>query len=316
MSRDLPRVGLLVNPMARAQRVAPETPSRLEAAIANQGLFALSTGIEDLESIAHHFKDEGVEILAVSGGDGTTSYALTAFKRVYGDTPLPAIALLRGGTMNTVANGLSVPRGRPEALLKRLLGASKKGRNLHSRSVRTIRVNSQLGFITGVGIIPSFLRIYYGDGNPHRSPLTAFKLLAETVGSALVGGGLAARIAAAIACEVSVDGESWPLDSYLTIGAATVPEIGLGFTPFYRIQPGVDGFHIVGFHCTKFEFVKALHPIFWGRPPNQRLTREALASRATVRQVDGPTLYTIDGEVFESNELVIEQGPRVEIVWG
>jgi len=288
---------------------------RLKRMMEGRGSYAQSATVDDIEAIALEFKEREIDILALSGGDGTTSFTLTAFKKVYGDHPLPSIALLRGGTMNTVANGIGVRRGGPEGLLRRLLGAESSGRALKSKSVGTLRMNGQLGFITGVGVIPAFLREYYEAGDPYPTPMTAFKLLSRAVGGAFVGGALAKKVADPIACDVWVDGEAWPTASYLTIGAATVPQIGLGFTPFYRCDSARDRFHIVGFTCSKVGFVSALWPIFRGQPTDPGYTRETLTSQARIKQLNGPTLYTIDGEVLEADELVIELGPRVEIVW-
>ena len=60
-------------------------------------------------------------VLAINGGDGTNHVVITAFIRTYGDEPLPAIAFLRGGTMNTTANACGVAGGSPRNLLSRLL---------------------------------------------------------------------------------------------------------------------------------------------------------------------------------------------------
>ena len=315
MSGEAPSIGLLVNPVAKAQRSEPLMMRRLERLMDGRGVYAQSSSVDELETIAEQFKARNIDVLALSGGDGTTSFALTAFQSVYGDQPLPAIALLRGGTMNTVANGIGVRRGSPEQLLRSLLEASETRSALRSKSVGTLNMNGQLGFITGVGVIPAFLKEYYEAGDPYPTPVTAFKLLSRAAAGAFVGGRLAKKVADRIACDVWVDGERWPTSSYLTIGAATVPQIGLGFTPFYRCDAAVDRFQLVGFTCSKVSFVRALWPIFRGQPTDPDYTRETLTSTATIKQLNGPTLYTIDGEVLEAEELVIGLGPRVKVVW-
>src|SRR5262245_51132066 len=59
------------------------------------------------------------DVLGIVGGDGTVSAVLGAFDRP--ERPLPRLALLRGGTMNTVARGLGVPALDPTGLLRALL---------------------------------------------------------------------------------------------------------------------------------------------------------------------------------------------------
>ena len=310
------RVGLLVNPSAKSNRTSPSMTKRLATMMQGRGLYAESPSLNSIEGIAQDFKQQGIDILAIGGGDGTASYALTKFREVYDSSELPAIALLRAGTMNTVANGIGVRRGHPEQMLRRLLEAAESGKGLRSKTMATLDMNGQVGFITGTGVIPAFLKEYYDAGDSYPTPMTAFKLLSRAAAGALVGSSLSKKIADPIPFEVSVDGQSWPTTAYLTIGAATVPQIGLGFTPFYRSGEDSERFHVVGFTCSKVGFVRALWPIFQGKPTNPAYTHESLASQAVIRQLNGPTLYTVDGEVLSAEELVIGRGPTVDVVWG
>ena len=72
------------------------------------------------------------------GGDGSASVTLSAFARVYAPATLPPVALLRGGTMNTVANGCGVSRGSPDSLLSSLASRVHAGVALHSSARSTI----------------------------------------------------------------------------------------------------------------------------------------------------------------------------------
>jgi len=78
------------------------------------------------------FRHLDIDVLGISGGDGTNHVTITGFLDVYGSeqggggttpTPLPQIAFLRGGTMNTVANSVGIQHGKPEGLLSRLARA-------------------------------------------------------------------------------------------------------------------------------------------------------------------------------------------------
>ena len=84
------------------------------------------TGLSDSDRVT------SIGLLAISGGDGTNHVTLSGFIDVYAGAALPQIALLRGGTMNTVANAIGVRRGRPEGLLARLVRAYAQ------RSVRPV----------------------------------------------------------------------------------------------------------------------------------------------------------------------------------
>ena len=64
--------------------------------------------LDEVRGLAREFKEKGIDILGISGGDGTNHRTLSTFLEVYGETPLPKIALLRGGTMNNLANQLGI----------------------------------------------------------------------------------------------------------------------------------------------------------------------------------------------------------------
>src|SRR5690606_30286641 len=154
-----------------------------------------------------------IDVLGISGGDGTNGTTITGFLDVYQGNALPQIAFLRGGTMNTVANSVGVRRGRPEGLLDRLCrayvqraarpladverhvmciraegarpsagGASASGA---PRSVRSPPLATKYGFNFGTGVVCGFLSEYYAYGQPP-NPLVAAKTLLRGVGSAAV----------------------------------------------------------------------------------------------------------------------------------
>src|SRR5205085_1186576 len=95
----------------------------LERALGAHGSIRQARSIEELHRIAHDFRALEIDVLAISGGDGTSGVTVTGFLEVYRDQPLPAIALLRGGTMNTIANSVGVRREPPDQLLARLVRA-------------------------------------------------------------------------------------------------------------------------------------------------------------------------------------------------
>ena len=311
-----PLIGVVVNPVARFHREFPNASARLAQLIEGRGLFEESQDLSAIPLIAKRFKEAGVEILAISGGDGTTSHTLTGFRKIYGEAALPKLVLLRGGTMNTAANGIGTAPGRPEQVLGRLLASLDRGEEPEVKTMPTLDMNGQLGFITGVGVIPAFLKVYYEAGRPYPTIWIAFKLLTKTVLSALVGGKLAKRVADRVSCNVQVDGQPWPASSYLTVGAATVPQVGFGFAPFHRCREDLSRFHVVGFTCSKYGLIWALRHIIRAKPTSPKITLQALAQEVHIQQDPGPTLYTIDGEVLEAEDLHITLGPQLDVILG
>jgi diacylglycerol kinase family enzyme len=104
-------IGILNNPRSRRNLLTPQTADRLRALVDGEGVVADAATLDELALAVDRFRTAGIDVLAVNGGDGTGHVALTALARAW-DGPLPALALLRGGAMNTVADAHKL-RGTP-----------------------------------------------------------------------------------------------------------------------------------------------------------------------------------------------------------
>src|SRR5262249_29486203 len=144
-------------------------------------------------------RGEIVDVIGISGGDGTIGRTLTAVLGVYGDAPLPRIAFLRGGTVNTILRGLGLTLGGCEML--RCILADKV--RIHRRHI--LQIGDTNGFIFGSGAVASFCKAYYETGAP--SVGMSALLLARAVGSTLVHGSFSRRLTARFKAHVTVDGE-------------------------------------------------------------------------------------------------------------
>jgi len=313
-------IGVVINPLSRKHRDGPARGDRLRKVLDSAGIVAEAGTPEELEAVAEDFRQAGIDVLAVSGGDGTTGFVLTTFEEVYGDEPLPKVALLRGGTMNTIANGLGVPRGKPEKLLKQLVKRHSRGEALEASRGVALRVvpaggPSRLGFLFGMGLGYGFLEEYYRRGDPHPTPADAAKTLAHLSASIVARGETAKRVASPIPVTISGDGRGWEDRSYLTILAGTVPEVGLGFSPFFMMEDGVEAFHLVGVHGPPPMVVARLPKTRAGKAMGEDCAEDALVSRATFDCPDGIVRYFLDGDLHQaSGELAVEVGPRIRFV--
>src|SRR5512143_2297199 len=115
-------IGVVLNPRSGKNIRDPGAARRLARTLGDQGVLREAHSIDELYRIAEDFRRLKIDVLGISGGDGTNHVTITGFLEVYADEPLPPIAFLRGGTMNTVANSVGVPRGRPDGLLSSLIG--------------------------------------------------------------------------------------------------------------------------------------------------------------------------------------------------
>ncbi len=311
------RIGVIVNTTAKYHRRHPRAVDAMRRAVGEHGLLAETRTLDELEAAAADFQRQGVDLLAVGGGDGTTSLTLTTFAGVYGVGALPPVAMLRGGTMNTIANSVGVRRASPLRLLSDLVQGAAAGRPLRTTERLAIDVNGRLAFLTGTGAVYGFLHEYYSAGNPFPTPWTAVKTLARGVGSAIVMGETVRRMAAPIEATVTVDGgEPWPLRKYISVAAGTVDQIGLGFRPFYRATEDLQRFHLLGIHTSPAGLVARL-PRVWRAKPigGERHVHEALATEAVIETASGRVNYMVDGDVTHTEgPLVLRAGPRVRFV--
>jgi diacylglycerol kinase family enzyme len=315
-------IGVVFNPKSRRNLRDPGAASRLARTLGDHGVVREARSIDELYRIAEDFRRVEIDVLAISGGDGTNHVTLTGFLDVYGGATMPQVALLRGGTMNTVANSVGVRRGKPEGLLGRLIRdyaqrASEPLANVerHVMHIAPSRGGrAHYGFLFGTGVMCGFLAEYYRDGDP--SPLVAAQVLARGVGSALVHSEMIRRMAQPFRGSVELaDGARWEERDYLAVAAGTIAQIGLNFRPFYRYDERPAIFHILGIHASPASFVRELPRIHRGEPMRAGKAHDALAARAVVRSAQGRVRYMIDGDLHEAEgDLAVTIGPRVKLV--
>jgi hypothetical protein len=329
-------IGVVLNPRSRRNLRDPRAEARLARTLGDHGVVRAARSIDELHRIAEDFRRDDIDVLAISGGDGTNHVTLTGFFDVYGRATMPQVALLRGGTMNTVANSVGVSKGRPEGLLGRLIRAyARRANALENVERHVMRITpaeggkAHYGFLFGTGVMCGFLADYYAGGEP--SPLEAAKTLARGIGSAVIRGPTIRRMAEPFRGRVTLscgagdgcDGEqSWGERDYLAVAAGTIAHIGLNFKPFYRYAERPAHFHMLGIHSSPLGFVHELPRIHRGEPMRPGKAFDALAERAYVRAAvkggrgtNERLRYMIDGDLHEARgELEVAIGPQVKLV--
>lgn len=308
-------IGIVNNPRSRRNRHKPGLAERLRARVDGQGMVLDASTPEELRDAVQRFQAAEIDLLGVNGGDGTGHQVLTAFAEAYGDRPLPRLLLLRGGAMNTVAHGHGIS-GNPEAILKTVLEARRRGIQLRTVERDLLRVEAdggpaRYGFIFGTGVVVSFLEAWERSRDP--SPLRAAGLVLRAVGSAARSGPFAISLMRRERLRVETDGEEWPDQSYLTLIAGSTPDIGLGFRAFGRCDEQPGFFHAVGVTCTLGPLAMTLPRLRRGRPWRRRHALDEVA-RELVLTADRPR-FTVDGDLYAARERVrVTTGPGIELV--
>jgi diacylglycerol kinase family enzyme len=312
----MPGIGLILNPKSLRNRRDKQAHARFADRLEGRGLVRTTKSFEELRETAREFHRVGIDLLAISGGDGTSHVTLSTFASVYGDSALPPVALLCAGTMNTVAHSLGVRHANPDALLKSLVDKYGRWTTVERRAMRISSDGAEgsLGFLFGTGVVQGFLREYYESGQP--TPIDAVRTLARGIGSAVVGGSTIRRIAEPFRGSVTLgDGTFWNESAYLAVAAGTVAHIGFQFRPFYRCRERPDAFHALGIHASPSDFVKELPRIWRGQPMRPGRAAEALASRMVLRSAAKRIEYMVDGDLYQTDsDVVVAIGPTIRFV--
>jgi len=309
------RVGVLVNPRSRYLRRNGAAVSRLVAILGDRGVLEETPDIESVAAVARRFRELGVDVVALVGGDGTAGNAVAGFTAAYAGSPIPPFAMLRGGTMNTVANALGLSRGRPERALRRLLGALADGRLPPILERTTLVADGRCGFLFGTGVFQSFLREYYRAGGDDPSVATAIRTIGRVAVSASVQGPLIRTLAAPHVATVTVDGERWRERTFLGIAAGTVREIGLGFSPFFMANRYRGAFHLIGLHGTSADVARDLGRVWLGRSVRPVSGTNAAARSVLIEPAEEGLAYMVDGDLYEHRgPLRLEVGPSVRVL--
>ena len=295
-------IGVITNPRSRANRKNPHLAKRLGYILGERGQLEQPADLDALDATAAHFRERDIDILCVNGGDGTLHKAMTAMCRAYGDAPLPKVAILRGGTMNTIAKGMGI-FGRPAELLDAVVDAYHQDRPLPTVHRWVLRVDDHYGFLFGTGVMARYLAAYYEGSEP--SPTKAAWVLAQAVASALVGGKFARSLVEPEPLVVHADGTPWHPQAYVSVGAGTVDDVGLGFRPFYLAPAHPGHMHAVGMATSLSGVVRSLPTIWRAREPADPDIVGQVA-KTLVLESDSPIQYMLDGDVFTG-------GRRVEL---
>ena len=306
-------IGVISNGRSRKNKKHPERVNELKYILGNNGVVRETKTIEELYKAAAEFKELDIEILCINGGDGTNHVTLTAFIEVYGDKPLPKIAILRAGTMNTVATSLKI-YGKSSDILLNIIKKYNSGEPFLITKRNLLKINNdKYGFIFGNGAIYNFLKIYYRDED--RSSVTAAMLLAKTVlkGSVNKKDPLFKKIIV----EVEEEGDViWRYHNFLTIGAMTVREIGLGFVAAPRALENPKKFHLFAVKTGAMGIIRSLPRMFFLRKGLlKNVIEDKVLDKVTIRSLKEPLPYTIDGDMHSPvQSLTIELGPRLDLI--
>lgn len=304
------KIGIVYNPFAGKNKTkGGERIKNLESLLNGRGILRETRSIEEIDKAAQEFHHEQIDILGISGGDGTNNFVLSRFQKVYGEE-LPLLLLLKGGTMNLLESCLGM-KGGPEDRLKRCIQQIDKN-CLQTVPHTLLKVNDKMGYIFGNGIIANFMQEYYKGGDP--GPKKALQVLMKACCSSVTGGNYYEKLFAPIGAHVQIGDTLLPQSRFMALMAATEKGCGLGFKPFYRARQAQGKLHFLAINLSPFELIKNLPRFRAGKKVKNDNLFETLTDKVVINTFH-PYYYTLDGEMLNSTTRIeLSPGPIVKII--
>lgn len=195
------------------------------------------TDIADVSLALKRFAEQGVDLIALNGGDGTIQAAFSCLLRERPFTVMPPIAVLPAGRTNMIAEDLGATSPKPYVYLRRLLELNRDGRlaaRLTRRHILRVEglpdIPELYGMFLGTaGIVQAIefcRRKIYPLGLPNglSHPLAVGLMLLGT----LFGGVTRRSPFTTPPIGVKIDGAEGVAQQYLLIAASTLDRLILG----------------------------------------------------------------------------------------
>ena len=296
------RIGVLSNPLSGSNqdglgpihqvvRRHPEVLSHREASCP-----------EDVYAALEAFADDGIDLIAINGGDGTIQAVLTGLFGLRPFRTLPALALLYGGTSNMLPKDFGL-RGPQHIVLSRLLRMKAANRPLPLVSRPVLKVDAA-GQSPLYGMFFGAACIYKGIQFFH-SKVHTLGLSGELAHGIVVARFLSAllsrrsELVAPQPISVELDDGDQLSDEYLVFLVSSLEKLILGLRPYWGSGPGP--LHMTALRAEPKYFLKAIVEFFRGssyrylNPQNGYHSREVEAVR--LRLQGG---FTLDGELYQT----------------
>ena len=304
-------IGVIYNPKAGKNKRNNENLFKLKALLQNCGRVRETRTEEDLTEAVHEFKLQEIDIIAVSGGDGTIHRVLSNAIKNYGDAPLPKFMSLRSGTMNTFTNALHF-KGTPFDILEKTVASFKAGKPLREVHQHLMRVDDKYGFMTGAGVVSNFLDLYYQSKSP--GPKVAAKMIALIIFSTLFRTRYAKDLFRSTRLKVTIDGKMIEEDEFMILLGCVIKEIGLGFKPTHRAYDQPGHFHFIASTMKPLEMITKLPSIWLGKDIVHPAFKHNGIAKEVIIEREGSLQWMIDGDLYVTDKpLHLSVGPTITV---
>jgi len=305
-------IGIIANPHSKLNKRNPGRQELLGYILGERGQLAVTNSLDQLSTVAREFREKDIKILAINGGDGTISRTLTAFIRAYGDKPLPAIAILRGGTINMLATNLGI-KGPPEKVLYRLLEQHSGTNPLKTKKFSTLVIDGNYGFLFGNGIVANFLKTFYENKT---GPLGSLMLLLRLVFAFFFNKPVYEKVIQDYAQTLIADDGAPKEQTNVAIMCATVVRMPLGPKVFKAARRKQGAFQAISYNIPANVLPWRLPRLLTGVDLRDTGDTPSFLTSNLVIKSETARSYTLDGELYEmaGDSLSIGLGPELEFI--
>ena len=307
-------LGVIVNPRSRRNK---EHLDEITEAVSNcsKTRYRVANQPGEISKILAEFGADSVNVLAISGGDGTVSKVLT---HLFAERPfatMPVIAILRGGTANMIAGDVGSPGGVAPALQRLSQWIDNGAGRIHLQSRPVLRVQpggnqpAHYGMFFGAGAVVQ--GIEYTNENIHSRGLkTEFSLGLGLVRSMWGIARRDLRFIRPVNISIGIDGKTIaPPESIVITLVSGLERLFLNMHPYWGEENG-QPLHVTTVRNPAARLLRNLPSLLRGKP-NRYLSEDKGYLSYNVTSIslgfDGP--FTLDGEILQAH---IEAGP-VEI---
>lgn len=306
------RIGLVFNPGSFRNARNPDAANEIIAAFSEIGETTLIGDPGALTNTLRRWRQEGLDLLVISGGDGTVQRLVDEMLGIWeGDIP-PRLLLLHGGTAGVVAR--ETESVEPIIALSILREAYLEKRPLPTERLPTLKVGSRTTLSFGLGAFRNVSSEYITYGG--QVALSHLYLGARLAGSYLAGGSFARRAFQPCPWVIRIDDAQFEADHFVGLYASALRRLPV-FKPLQEMECPEEGFKVVGVEALdRRTAAKVIRPLLQRRSegyPEQIML--CGAHRLEVTAGEGKIPYMADGEYYsEAGSLTVTAGPQVEVV--
>jgi len=304
------RAGIIINPNAKKIRTGKTSVEKYQNVKSENIVMRISNGLDEIQDISKDFQKEGIDYIAIAGGDGTIHLTLTEIIKAYGEKSIPPILILKEGTMDNIARSIKL-RGTGLSLIKKLRNKLEQGVDLEVHNRRTIKIDGKYCFIFGTGFITNFLNEVYSrkEKGTIRNIQVGFHTMKEAISNNRKG-----KIFNFLNEDVTIDGKKLGFDSINGILAGTVEHVGMSFSPLKEAGKNDSAFQVIITGMSPRKMLLNVNKLRRGKKINSKDYINVFAKELNIK-TDGEFDYTMDGDIYKAvNNLKVELGPEIELI--